>query len=31
MGTWVLAKATMPGNPSGIGTRLKIFFPAVGR
>jgi hypothetical protein len=27
MGIWVLAEATTPGNPSGIGIRQKIFTP----
>ncbi len=27
MGTWVLSKATTPGNPSGIGIRQKIYSP----
>jgi hypothetical protein len=27
MGTWVLAEATTPGTPSGIGIRQKIFTP----
>ena len=27
IGTWVLAKSTTPGNPSGIGIRQKIFTP----
>ncbi len=27
MGTWVLAEASTPGRPSGIGIRQKIFSP----
>lgn len=25
VGTWILTKAQTPGNPSGIGTRLKFY------
>jgi hypothetical protein len=27
LGTWILTEAVIPGNPSGIGIRLKIFTP----